>query len=35
VQMAFKAEADPHNLMNPGKTSQQEAEQVLAEYGVG
>ncbi len=34
VQMAFKAEADPHNLMNPGKTSQQEAEQVLAEYGV-
>ncbi len=34
VQMAFKAEADPHNLMNPGKTSQQEAEQVLAEYGI-
>ena len=35
VQMAFKAEADPHSLMNPGKTSQIEADQVLAEYGVG
>ena len=35
VQMAFKAEADPHSLMNPGKTSQMEADKVLAEYGVG
>ncbi len=29
VQMAFKAEADPLGLMNPGKTSQAEAEAVL------
>ena len=29
VQMAFKREADPHGLMNPGKTSQAEAEAVL------
>lgn len=35
VQMAFKQNADPHGLMNPGKTSQSEAEQVLAEYGCG
>ena len=32
VQVAFKAEADPHNLMNPGKTSRKEADAVLAEY---
>ncbi len=30
VQMAFKEEADPHGLMNPGKTSAEEAEKVLA-----
>ena len=32
VQMAFKAIADPHGLMNPGKTSQAEADAVLAEF---
>jgi len=32
LQVAFKAEADPYNLMNPGKTSQQEADQVFVEY---
>jgi FAD/FMN-containing dehydrogenase len=32
VQMAFKHEADPHGLMNPGKTSQAEAQEVLARY---
>ena len=34
VQMAFRAEADPYNLMNPGKTSLAEADQVLAKYRV-
>jgi FAD/FMN-containing dehydrogenase len=34
VQMDFKALADPHNLMNPGKTSQAEADRVLADYNV-
>lgn len=32
VQMAFKSEADPYGLMNPGKTSQAEAEAVLAQH---
>lgn len=32
VQMAFKAEADPHGLMNPGKTSEAEAQEVLRRY---
>lgn len=32
VQVAFKEEADPHTLMNPGKTSQEEADRVLAQY---
>ena len=32
VQMAFKAEADPHGLMNPGKTSKAEADAVLEGY---
>ncbi len=35
VQMAFKHEADPYGLMNPGKTSREEADAVLAEYGEG
>lgn len=30
VQVAFKARADPHNLMNPGKTCRAEADAVLA-----
>ena len=30
VQVAFKAKADPYNLMNPGKTCQAEADAVLA-----
>ncbi|MEP1765184.1 MAG: FAD-binding oxidoreductase [Sulfitobacter sp.] len=33
LQMAFKREADPHNLMNPGKTSAAEARAVLEAYG--
>lgn len=32
VQMAFKEAADPHSLMNPGKTSAAEAKEVLALY---
>jgi len=34
LQMAFKAETDPHNLMNLGKTSQAEADMVLSKYNV-
>jgi FAD/FMN-containing dehydrogenase len=34
VQMAFKTEADPHGLMNPGKTSQAEAQAALAKYEI-
>ena len=34
VQVDFKALADPHNLMNPGKISAVESDQVLADYGV-
>ncbi len=33
-QMAFKAVADPHNLMNPGKSSQQEADVVLGKKNI-
>ena len=33
VQMAFKAEADPYGLMNPGKTSEAEAVAVLGGSG--
>ena len=34
VQVDFKALADPHNLMNPGKISAAESDLVLADYGV-
>jgi FAD/FMN-containing dehydrogenase len=32
VQMAFKKQADPYSLMNPGKTSEAEAQEVLQSY---
>ncbi|AML51142.1 hypothetical protein RC74_07605 [Falsihalocynthiibacter arcticus] len=34
VQMAFKQDADPHGLMNPGKTSYAEAQEVLCRYAI-
>jgi len=34
VQVDFKALADPHGLMNPGKINQEDSANVLAQYGV-